>query len=90
MTIAADTLQRNPGDTARLIQIECNGEHTRSFEGDPTAWKAYEIRVVVPVGSAPGTWGPASMITADKVGNAEFHDFVEILHFDVEPPARLL
>jgi hypothetical protein len=30
------------------------------------------------------------MITADKVGNSEFHDFVEILHFDVEPPARLL
>ena len=40
---------------------------------------------MLPVGSAPGTWGLSSMSTSDKIGNTQLHDFVEILHFDVDP-----
>jgi hypothetical protein len=58
--------------------------YTRFFEGDPRAWRIYEIDTLLPVGSAPGTWGLSSMSVADKAGNARKYDFVEIAHFDVE------
>lgn len=58
--------------------------YTSTFVGDPQAWKTYEIEVLLPAGSAPGTWGISSMVTADKVGHTRYHDFVEILHFEVD------
>ena len=57
--------------------------YTQFFVGDPTAWKRYEIKVVLPVGSAPGVWGLQELSLADKVNNRKTYDFVEILHFDV-------
>lgn len=57
--------------------------YTTWFEGDPTAWGRYELSVVLPVGSAPGTWGLSSMSLRDKAGRFHTYDFTEILHFDV-------
>ena len=62
---------------------------TEFFVGDPTAWKRYEINAVLPVGSAPGTWGLESMELSDKVDNKNAQSFVENLHFQAGG-ARLL
>ncbi|MBI2893199.1 MAG: hypothetical protein HYY06_06570 [Deltaproteobacteria bacterium] len=57
--------------------------YTEFFDGDPTAWEDYEIDVVLPVGSAPGTWGLQLMELSDKAGNRTSYDFTEIIHFEV-------
>ena len=38
------------------------------FNGDPTVYKEYKQHIVLPVGSAPGTWGLAKMNVTDKFG----------------------
>ena len=53
------------------------------FDGDPTTLKRYEINLVLPVGSAPGTWGLSSIYLQDKAGKFIKHDFTEIVRFDV-------
>jgi len=53
------------------------------FDGDPAILKRYEINLVLPVGSAPGTWGLSSIYLQDKAGNFIKHDFTEIVRFDV-------
>ena len=40
--------------------------------------------MVLPVGSAPGTWGLESMELSDKVDNTLSNSFVENVHFDVD------
>ena len=57
--------------------------YTPVFAGDPRAWGPLELEVLLPPGSAPGTWGLRSIATTDKAGNASYHDFVEILRFEV-------
>ena len=57
------------------------------FTGDPTLFKEYHQRIVLPVGSAPGTWGLAGMTVFDKAGNTQRHDFTEIVRFEVEEGA---
>ena len=51
---------------------------------DPSQWKTYTWTVVLPPGSAPGTWGLAEMIVWDRAENFRQYDFTEIIHFDVE------
>jgi hypothetical protein len=58
--------------------------YTPFFAGDPTAWGEYEIRAVLPVGSAPGRWGLQQLNVRDKAGNQRLYDFVETLTFMVE------
>ncbi len=53
------------------------------FSGDPTFFKGYHKRIVLPVGSAPGTWGLAEMTVFDKAGNILRTDFTEIVRFEV-------
>ena len=50
---------------------------------DPTVWHTYTRNVVLPVGSAPGTWGMSEMTIFDRAGNFNMYDFTEIVHFDV-------
>ncbi len=57
--------------------------YTTFFQGDPTAWKDYTIHLVLPTGSAPGTWGLQELVVSDKAGNQQLYDFVEIMHFEV-------
>ena len=52
--------------------------------GDPTEWQSLERVVILPPGSIPGTWGLAEVKLVDRAGNSEPHNFVEIVHFDVE------
>ncbi len=53
------------------------------FTGDPTIFKEYEQTIVLPVGSAPGTWGLAEMTVFDKAGNTLRTDFTETVRFEV-------
>lgn len=57
--------------------------HSLTFKGDPTAWQEYEIKTVLPVGSAPGIWGLQELVVEDKAGNKRVYDFVETVQFDV-------
>lgn len=52
-------------------------------EGDPTQWTTYTRTVLLPPGSAPGTWGLAEMTIYDRARNFKRYDFTEIIHFDV-------
>jgi hypothetical protein len=58
--------------------------HTEFFDGDPTVAADYQINVVLPVGSPPGTWGLEAMELFDKVSNKASYNFVELMHFDVQ------
>lgn len=53
------------------------------FAGDPTLFKEYHKRIVLPVGSAPGIWGLAEMTVFDKAGNTLRADFTEIVRFEI-------
>ena len=61
-------------------------ENTRTlfFKGDPQSWKEYKYEFVLPVGSAPGTWGISSLTVNDKAGNFKTYDFTETLIFVAE------
>ncbi|MDE2756771.1 MAG: carboxypeptidase-like regulatory domain-containing protein, partial [Acidobacteriota bacterium] len=51
---------------------------------DPSLWTTHTWTVVLPEGSAPGTWGLANMTVRDRAQNFRQYDFTEIIHFDVE------
>ena len=59
-------------------------DRSRLFpEGDPTHWTTHTRTVLLPPGSAPGTWGLAEMTIEDRAGNFQRYDFTEIIHFEV-------
>ena len=53
------------------------------FIGDPTLFQTYHATILLPVGSAPGTWGLTEMHVHDKARNTLRADFTEILRFEV-------
>ena len=53
------------------------------FTRDPTVFETYQKTIVLPVGSAPGTWGLAAMTVYDKAKNRLRVDFTEIVRFEV-------
>ena len=53
------------------------------FQGDPTFFQTYEKKIVLPVGSIPGTWGLAELNIQDKAKNKLRADFTEIVRFEV-------
>ncbi len=59
------------------------GRGSLYFNGDPTVFKEYHQRIVLPVGSTPGTWGLAEMTLFDKASNILKLDFTEIVRFEV-------
>ncbi len=59
--------------------------YTQFFNGGPTAWGRYQIDVVLPVGSAPGTWGLQELNVQDKARNLRTYNFVETVRFQVNP-----
>ena len=61
--------------------------HKIYFRGDPTVYKTYHHRTLLPIGSAPGIWGLAEMTVMDKAQNALRADFTEIVRFEVEEGA---
>lgn len=58
--------------------------HTEFFDGDPTAETKYVAEVVLPRGSAPGTWGVLEMTLTDKAGNKVVYNFTEVVHFNID------
>ncbi len=50
----------------------------------PYEWTTHTWTVILPEGSAPGTWGLAELTVWDRAGNFRQYDFTEIIHFDVE------
>ena len=59
--------------------------YSRLFpDDDPSQWADHTWTVILPAGSAPGTWGLAEMTLEDRAGNFKAYDFTEIIHFDVE------
>ena len=54
------------------------------FNGNPALFKEYHQKIVLPVGSIPGTWGLAEMTVFDKAGNTLRTDFTEIVRFKVD------
>ena len=57
------------------------------FSRDPKVYETYHKTIILPVGSAPGTWGLAEMSVHDKAQNTLRADFTEIVRFDVEEGA---
>ncbi|MYH81727.1 hypothetical protein F4141_13640 [Candidatus Poribacteria bacterium] len=53
------------------------------FIADPNESLTYEVRVLLPVGSPPGTWGLVEANVRDAAGNSENYDFTEILRFEL-------
>ena len=53
------------------------------FQGDPTVYQTYHQTIILPAGSAPGTWGLAGMNVMDKAQNTLRADFTEIVRFEV-------
>ncbi|WP_425320148.1 InlB B-repeat-containing protein, partial [Paraferrimonas haliotis] len=51
---------------------------------DATTPIQYVFETILPVGSAPGTWGLVEMSVEDLAGNTARHQFTEALRFDVE------
>jgi len=43
----------------------------------------YYRTIVLPAGSAPGTWSLANMTIYDRAGNIKSYDFTETMHFDI-------
>src|SRR5262245_831412 len=75
---------RDPQGTTHHAYHYHENFYSLFFNGNPTAWTRYEIHATLPAGSAPGVWGLSEMFTQDKAGNFARHDFVEIVHFDVD------
>ena len=63
--------------------------YTTFFAGNASAWSFYVISVVLPPGSAPGTWGLESLELTDKVDNNQGYSFVENVHFELLGRRRL-
>ena len=57
------------------------------FSRDPTVYETYHKTIILPVGSAPGTWGLAEMTVFDKAQNTLRVDFTEIVRFEVDEGA---
>ncbi|RKU38940.1 hypothetical protein C6496_04910 [Candidatus Poribacteria bacterium] len=53
------------------------------FSRDPKVYETYHKTIILPVGSAPGTWGLAEMNVHDKAQNTLHADFTEIVRFEV-------
>ena len=67
------------------IQDAVGNERFELFpSGDPSQWTTYTWTVILPPGSAPGTWGLANMTVYDRAENIRQYDFTEIIHFEVE------
>lgn len=52
--------------------------------GDPSQWSDETWTILLPKGSAPGTWGVAEIMLRDRAENVRRYDFTEIVRFDVE------
>ena len=75
---------RDPQGIEHFSRIYDPNNHDLFPSGDPSQWTTQTGTVVLPPGSAPGTWGLANMTVYDRAENIRQYDFTEIIHFEVE------
>ena len=82
---SSDLFLRDPqGITRRFWHWISNADYYKIyFDGDPTVYQTYHQTIILPVGSAPGTWGLAGMSVSDKAKNILRADFTETVRFEV-------
>jgi len=80
----------DPQGTSHFEYHYHNNFYTTFFAGNASAWAPYRISVVLPAGSAPGTWGVESITLQDKVDNEAAYSFVENMHFQALGEQRRL
>ena len=78
-----EMLLRDPQGVTHFFRHYDNDFWTIYFSRDPTVYQTYHKTIILPVGSAPGTWGLAEMTVYDKAQNAFRADFTEIVRFEV-------
>ena len=64
----------------QLDGVRNGDEYSKYGDGE---WKAYDFRILLPQGSAPGKWGISSATVWDRAGNFRAYNFVEYVRFDV-------
>ena len=75
---------RDPhGKLHQYTDMYNNHKNFPYFSGDPTIYKEYKAKILLPVGSVPGTWGLAEMLIDDWAGNYQRYDFTEIIRFEI-------
>ena len=80
---STNMLLRDPHGITHLFRHYHKEFHDVYFSGDPTIYQTYHKRIILPVGSIPGTWGLAEMNVHDKAQNTLRADFTEIVRFEV-------
>lgn len=76
-------------ESTEYVNVEFQCPDNAPTPCDATTPVQYHARVILPLGSAPGTWGLTGMTVADKERNSRFYDFTEIFRFDpLEDDAR--
>ena len=78
-----DMLLRDPHGVTHFFRHYHKEFHEVYFSGDPTIYQTYRKRIILPVGSIPGTWGLAEMNVHDKAQNTLRADFTEIVRFEI-------
>ena len=68
---------------AQLNDLAFNFIHLLKSPFTPGEWKTFNLSTILPVGSAPGTWGLSSMQLVDRANNIKNYSFVEIVQFDL-------
>lgn len=58
--------------------------YTLFYQGDPTIYQKYDIRMTLPKGSPPGEWGVSEVVLHDKAGNINTYNFLETIHFSLD------
>ncbi|MFT6690007.1 MAG: VCBS repeat-containing protein [Colwellia sp.] len=74
---------RDPQGINHQFWVYNDDTYTLFPTDDVTQWHTYTRNIVLPVGSAPGTWGMSEITIYDRAGNFKGYDFTEIVHFDV-------
>jgi len=74
---------RDPQGINHQLWVYNDDTYTLFPTDDATQWHTYTRHIVLPVGSAPGTWGMSEITIYDRAGNFKGYDFTEIVHFDV-------
>ena len=80
---SADLYLRDPQGVAHHYRHYDSDFHEIYFSRDPTVYQTYHQTIILPVGSAPGTWGLAEMTVYDKAQNTFWADFTETVRFEV-------
>ncbi len=79
----ASIILRDPQGTDHQYWAYNDSTYKLFPTSDPTQYREFTRTIILPLGSAPGTWGISEMTVYDRAGNFKFNDFTEIVRFDV-------